>query len=222
MDICPINSICFDKNTFLLITVAGIVLITHFIGKTTDRVYLLEKDVYSNQSKVTRKINSYQTYIDRLRENRQTAHTHPSDAHTHQPIQNTFQQRIHNPLVAPERTYPYTIQQVPINIPTQGPPSGFQQVGVLIQQDGVGNQQTKLPLYGEQLYPRSKEWNYYIGSDGFQSVKLPITYQGRNSMDRNGCSEIYDGSVVNIDGYDSAFKATVYKLDAPKYLPHVL
>ena len=220
MDVCPVNSVCFDKNTFLLIAVAGIVIVTHFIGKLTDRLHLLERDVHLDKSTITNKMNSYSNYLDKLVDTNSNSSVQVLTSEI--PTSNIFYNRVYNPLTPPERTYPYTVQNVPINIPTRGPSSGFQQIGVLIQEDGVGNQQTKLPLYGQQLYPRSREWNYYIGSDGFQSIKLPITYKGRNSMDRNGCSEIYDGSVVNVDGYDSAFKATIYKLDAPKYLPHVI
>tara|TARA_B100000575_G_scaffold294364_1_gene309821 strand:+ start:9226 stop:9888 length:663 start_codon:yes stop_codon:yes gene_type:complete len=220
MDVCPVNSVCFDKNTFLLIAVAGIVIVTHFIGKLTDRLHLLERDVHLDKSTINNKMNSYSNYLDKLADTNSNSSVQVLTSEI--PTSNIFYNRVYNPLTPPERTYPYTVRNVPINIPTRGPSSGFQQIGVLIQEDGVGNQQTKLPLYGQQLYPRSREWNYYIGSDGFQSIKLPITYKGRNSMDRNGCSEIYDGSVVNVDGYDSAFKATIYKLDAPKYLPHVI
>ena len=41
-------------------------------------------------------------------------------------------------------------------------------------------------------------------------------------MDQYGCQELYDGNTVDINGYDSKFKVTMYKLDAPKYIPDVV
>ena len=45
-------------------------------------------------------------------------------------------QRIVNPLLPPERSYPYRINRVgvPVNVPTRGYATGYQQVGVLIEQ----------------------------------------------------------------------------------------
>ena len=40
-------------------------------------------------------------------------------------------------------------------------------------------------------------------------------------MEQTGCREMYDGSEVDVTGYDSKFKTTIYKLDIPKYLPFV-
>ena len=133
-----------------------------------------------------------------------------------------YRQRVDDPLSAPERSSPYTIPTASINIPTRGESSGYQQVGILIEENGTGNNQVKLPLYGQQLYPRSKEWNYYTNSDGYQSIKLSLKYNGRDSMDTYGCSELYNNNIVEVDGYDSKFKATIYKLDAPRYIPNIL
>ena len=78
-------------------------------------------------------------------------------------IESNNQQRIFNPLYGPERSYPHRINHlgVPINIPTRGYSEGYQQVGALIQEDGSGNNQKILPLYGEQTYPGSRQWKYY-------------------------------------------------------------
>ena len=92
-------------------------------------------------------------------------------------------------------------------------------MGVLISEDG--NDKKMLPLFGEQTYPGSRQWKYYTGSDGYQSVKLPVTNKSRNCQDTYGCDEIYEGNSVGVTGYGNNFKATIYKLDAPKYLPYV-
>ena len=72
-------------------------------------------------------------------------------------------------------------------------------------------QQKILPLYGEQTYPGSRQWKYYTGSDGYHSIKLPITNGNKHCQDSYGCDEIYDGNVVKVKGHDSGFKANIYK-----------
>tara|TARA_B110000971_G_scaffold193195_1_gene205978 strand:+ start:1965 stop:2618 length:654 start_codon:yes stop_codon:yes gene_type:complete len=217
MELCPVNAFCFDKNTFILVAVTIIVIIAHYIGGIDNKLINIEKNIESNEIRIDNKISKYNTHIGNNSNVEHSAVT----KHVHQVGQpQLYKERIDNPLMAPERSYSGHMPN--INIATQGEPTGFQQVGILIQEDGSGNNQTKLPLYGEQIYPRSREWRYYVGSDNYQSVKLGLTYEGRDSMDRHGCSELYDGNSVDVKGYDSKFKVTMYKLDIPKYLPHVV
>ena len=219
MNICPIDQFCFDKTTFLLLTIGLIIFVTHYIGEISNKVGALEKNIEKNDDKMYNKINKYKNELHNIR----SINNDLAIANLVQSNQNTlFHNRVHNPLTPPERTYPYHNNRIPINIATRGEPSQFQQVGVLIQEDGSGNNQVKLPLFGQQLYPRSREWRYYTGSDGYQSVKLSLKHNGRDSMDEHGCSELYNGNTVDIDGYDSKFKVTVYKLDAPKYIPNII
>jgi len=110
---------------------------------------------------------------------------------------------------------------IPINIKTRGEPTGYQQVGVLMDMSG-GDANKLLPLYGQETYPGSNQWNYYTASDGFQSVKLGVIQNNKDCQDHNGCSEIYDGTSINVNGYSSDFKANVYKLQAPRYIPHII
>jgi len=208
MDLCPVNAFCFDKNTFMLVAIAIIVIIAHYIGGIDNKLTNMEKNIESNELKMKTKMNTLASGLN---------NTHITTTTDHSKV---FQDRIDNPLVAPERSH--ISHRNAINIPTQGESTGFQQVGILIQEDGSGNNQTKLPLYGEQIYPRSREWRYYVESDNYQSVKLGLTHEGRDSMDRHGCSELYDGNIVEVKGYDSKFIVSMYKLDAPKYLPHVI
>ena len=209
MALCPTDSICFDKNTFLLSMVACIIIICHYIGNTNDKISDIKYELENSKHQMDDKINKYNVSL--LKNN--TPKIDP---------QTVYRQRVNDPLSAPERSSPYTIPSIPINIPTRGESSGYQQVGVLIEENGAGNNQVKLPLYGQQLYPRSKEWNYYTNSDGYQSIKLSLKYNGRDSMDTYGCPELYNNNIVEVDGYDSKFKVTIYKLDAPKYIPNVI
>ena len=50
-----------------------------------------------------------------------------------------------------------------------------------------------------------------------------IEFQNKNCQDTYGCDEIYEGEQVSVTGYDAAtFSATIYKLDAPRYLPYII
>jgi len=210
MALCPTDSICFDKHTLLLSIVACIIIISHFIGNTNDKIADIKYELENSRHQIDNKINKYN--ISLLK-----SYNIPKiDPQT------VYRQRVYDRLSAPERSSPYTVPSVPINTPTRGESSGYQQVGVLIEENGAGNNQVKLPVYGQQLYPRSKEWNYYTNSDGYQSIKLSLKYNGRDSMDTYGCSELYNNNIVEVDGYDSKFKVTIYNLDAPKYIPNML
>jgi len=218
MNICPIDTFCFDKTTFILFIVGLIIFITHYMGNISNKLGILENNLHTKDYQIEKKLSKYKDEISHVQSINDTL----SLANLMKTNQTAiFNNRVHNPLSPPERTYPYT-KSAPINIATRGEPSQFQQVGVLIQDDGTGNNQVKMPLFGQQLYPRSREWKYYTGSDGYQSVKLSVNINGRDSMDQYGCQELYDGNTVDIKGYDSEFKVTMYKLDAPKYIPDVV
>ena len=127
-------------------------------------------------------------------------------------------ERLVNPLLAPERSYD-NIYRIPVNIPTRGWNENYQQFGVISQGDKI------LPIYGRSLWRGSDKWNYYTNTDGFQSVKLPVFFKGRDCQDDTvGCDEIFDGDSVTVPQYgkDNEFKATVYKYDKPRYIPWVM
>lgn len=227
MEVCPAGFFCFDKNTFILIIVSFIMIVVFYINKNNDKFMYIEHKLNDNREMIKEKIIKYKNKIDNLRLNNQTLEREKSINnywdHERKYAIDKDQARIHNVLMPPERSHPYRTSSlgIPINIPTRGHSTGYQQVGVLIQEDGTGNNQKMLPLYGEQTYPGSRQWKYYTGSDGYQSVKLPVQNGNKDCQDTYGCDEIYEGNIVGVKGYDSQFKANIYKLDAPKYLPHV-
>jgi hypothetical protein len=123
-------------------------------------------------------------------------------------------ERIVNPLLPPERSFNSTYR-VPINMPTRGFSDNYQQVGAINSGDKI------LPLFGRPRWPGASRWNYYTSTDSFQSVKLPVNFKNRNCLDEIGCDEVYDGDAVGIPqfGQDREFKANIYRLDKPFYLP---
>ena len=133
-----------------------------------------------------------------------------------------FTDRIYNPLLPPERTDPGNIPpRVPINVPTRGYSTGYQQVGILMEENAPDGTKKILPLYGEQTYRGSNTWKYYTSTDGFHTVKLPIIHKKKNCLDDYGCEEIYDGNSIHILAYEKPYTASLYKIDGPTYLPTV-
>ena len=231
MEVCPVGFFCFDKNTFILLIVAIIVVIVYYINNNSNK-FLIEKQKFEENK------NEFAELKNELEKTNNTIKQLKSENTTSEIIDNAIRindfndaqylvdkdfQRVVNPLVAPERSFPYRINRigVPINIPTRGVSSGYQQVGALIQEGDDSNKKI-LPLFGMPTYPGSRQWLYYTGNDSYASVKLPVEHSGRSCQDDHGCSEIYDGDEITVSGYNSKFKVNLYNLDKPRYLPNVL
>jgi len=145
--------------------------------------------------------------------------THPRQVYRH------AQRRLSDILLAPERSNPrmspfsIDVSQVgvPINEPTRGESGPYQQVGYL-QAEG----EKILPLFGRQVYPGSNKWTYYTSTDQYHQVKVPIKINNKDCTGEYGCDEIYGDSKVDVPAYPNRdFKATIYSLDAPRYIPFV-
>ena len=118
--------------------------------------------------------------------------------------------RLSDPLMPPERTYPYMeTQMVPINIPTRGYPEQYQQYGILMKNDDRGE---TFSLFGRREYPGSRTYEYYVTSSSkYNAVKIPISSK----------KEIYDGAEISVPGHSGEYKVKLYELDSPKYIPIV-
>ena len=139
-------------------------------------------------------------------------------------------ERIINPLLPPERSYVNTYG-IPINVPSRGYSRGYQQVGLLYKKDGVegerqvGNDASSniLPLFGQAIYPGSNKFNYYVTSDKFNNVKMPFTMNnGKKSDDTHGIEELQDKQEIFLEEYNSNFVVKIYRLDKPRYIPHII
>lgn len=96
---------------------------------------------------------------------------------------------------------------IPINVATRSVNSAYRQVGILTRVNGP---ETILSLMGRPLFPSQDKWQFYTMSDKNQSVKLPVTYKKRSCTSDQGCDNIYNGDTVYVEGYNDAFKATIY------------
>ena len=108
------------------------------------------------------------------------------------------------------------IASIPINIPTQGLPESFQSVGMM----NVNGKM--LPLYGRRTAGSSDRWNYYTRTDTYNPVPIPLKYQKRDCMDDTGCTELYSGEHVKLEGTGEDGRVTIYKMDGPKYIPGLI
>lgn len=107
---------------------------------------------------------------------------------------------------------------VPINIPTQGRPQKPQQMGILTR---VSGPTTILPLMGQQLITNRDMFRYYTLSDSNLNIRLPVSHAGKNCTSEYGCDEIFDGDIIQVEGYNDLFKATVYQNANYQYIPYV-
>ena len=106
---------------------------------------------------------------------------------------------------------------IPINVATRSVNSAYRQVGILTR---VNGQETILSLMGRPLFPSQDKWQFYTMSDKNHSVKLPVTYKKRSCTSDLGCDNIYNGDTVYVEGYNDAFKATIYDTAMQYSIPY--
>ena len=129
-----------------------------------------------------------------------------------------------NPYSAPLRNdniFPnikWNVPTVPINIPTQGFDSTYRQIGILTRLSGS---EKILPLMGRPTIVNRDKWNFYTMTDKNNMIKLPVSNRGRSCTTEYGCDNIYNGDTVYVEGYNDAFKATIYDNDTMKYIPYL-
>jgi len=209
MSTCANGFICLNKQYMGLIIVVLIVFASYYMIQS-------KKNLDSEMSIIRNDLkSSNQRFLNYAIDNNIPSNPMFNLEHDYQ--------RVVNPLVAPERSYPYRPTRVglPININTRGPSSGFQQMGFLKETSSTGESKL-LPLFGEQTYPGSTLYRYYTNTDGFQSVKLPITNKNRDCMDEYGCDELFNGDNITVNGYDKQYNVQLYKIDRPRYNPYVI
>ena len=102
------------------------------------------------------------------------------------------------------------------NIKTRGPPEDYNMVGFIQDSDDSNKLQQ---LYGRRTYPNSNQWNYYVKSDQYNQIPIPININGSNCTDERGCSEVNDKDSINLFNKDHT--ATIYKPEPYYYNPYV-
>ena len=128
-----------------------------------------------------------------------------------------------NPYTAPLRStgfFPNTgdPRGVPINIKTRGFDTSYRQVGILTRKNG---KETILALMGRPLFANRNKWQYYSMTDKNNSIKLPVSRNGRSGTQEYGVDELYNSDTVYVEGYNDAFKVTLYDNYQPQYIPYL-
>jgi hypothetical protein len=122
-------------------------------------------------------------------------------------------------------TPPPGVPYVPIQVPTQGVPTEFQQIGVLAAQGGSAMSatpnRTLIPLFGRKVATSRERYNYYARTDGINPVQVPVSFKNRNCDDDNGCDEISSGDTVGVPLLGQTYVATTYRYNIPRYIPIV-
>jgi hypothetical protein len=108
------------------------------------------------------------------------------------------------------------VRGIPINIATQSVDTTYRQVGILTRINGG---EMILPLLGRPLITNRDKWNFYTMSDKNNIVKLPVTHKGKSCTNEYGCDNLYNGDTVYVEGYNDAFKVTMYDNQVMKYIP---
>lgn len=109
------------------------------------------------------------------------------------------------------------IRGIPINVPTRGFNEHYSQIGILTRNNGG---ETILPLMGRPLHTNRNKWQYYTMTDKNNVIKLPISKNGRSCTGQYGCDDLSNGDTVYVEGYNDAFKVTIYENDSPRYIPY--
>ena len=130
---------------------------------------------------------------------------------------------LQNPYVPPLSDNRYFIQRpvsIPINVSTNigAVDTEYRQMGILTPLNGP-NKDNILPLMGRPLFVNRQKYQYYTISNQHNNVKLPVSVKGRSGTNEYGVDQVFDGDTVYIDGYNSAFKVTIYDNDTIKYIP---
>ena len=126
---------------------------------------------------------------------------------------------LRNPYAPPlrdERIFAASV--VPINVSTNvgAVDTSYRQMGILTPTNTKGS---ILPLMGRPVFTNRDKWQYYTMSDQNNSVKLPISRNGKSCTNEYGCDRLFNGDTIYIEGLNEAYRVTIYDNDTIKYLP---
>lgn len=207
---CPPGVICFENISIciIILTLAIIVMFFYFnnIFKNNNSGNLNEKIIIKDNSI----LQSHGLFAT------------PGNSYSN--LQNDV---LMNPYEAPlrdDRHFPKDSSDVrgmpviPINVPTQSVEASYRQIGILTR---VNGNEMILPLMGKPLMTNRDKWNFYTMSDRNNMIKLPVIVNGKSGTHEYGVDNLYNGDSVYVEGYNDAFKVTVYDNNAPRYIPYL-
>jgi len=201
---CPPGVICVENISFCLLCI--ILLVIGFF------IYMNFKNNTNNTNNIT-----FENKRDGLFSN-----FLPSWPYT-----NLQKDVLLNPYDAPYKDERYFVQNIPINaVPINvstnlgAVDTTYRQMGIITPLNGASKDNI-LPLMGRPLFTNRDKWQYYTISNQHNNVKLPISFKGRSALTDYGVDKIYNGDTIYVEGYNDAFKVTIYENDTIKYLPFI-
>jgi len=115
------------------------------------------------------------------------------------------------------------LRNMPINVQTNigAVDTSYRQVGILTPIKNTQDTPTNkiLPLMGRPLFTNRDKWQFYTMTKN--NIKLPVSRNGKSGTSEYGCDNIYNGDTVYVEGYNDAFRATVYDNDTMRYIPSI-
>ena len=179
MSKCPPGTICFSNGIFVVIVlvIAGFIY-AYFLCRNqqqevSQKIHDLKQEINNSEVSFEKPIQNNK-FID-YHDTREITQINETPLYI---VDKTYE-RANNPFLAPLRSSPnqpttsISLQGlgVPINIPTRGHTTNYQQVGILTGGDQI------LPLFGKLTFPGSNKWLYYTATDKFQMIKIPVQYK---------------------------------------------
>ena len=206
---CPPGVICLENITMFFIVLLIIALI-YYLSKQQQTQPTIQT---TNEKIIIRENND----DERRRSPPFNFYMSPNYPYSNQPSDVLM-----SPYVPPLSDERYLVPggnvRVPINVQTNlgAVDTTYRQMGILTPLNGSNK---ILPLMGRPVFVNRDTWQYYTMSDQNNSVKLPIVRKGKSCTNEYGCDRVYSGDTVYVEGYNQAFKATIYDSDVVRYLP---
>lgn len=109
---------------------------------------------------------------------------------------------------------------VPINISTNigAVDTQYRQLGIMTATNSKGK---IIPLMGRPLFTNRDKWQYYTNSDQQNSMRLPVSRNGKSCTNEYGCDKLFNGDTVYVEGINEPYRVTLYDNDTIKYLPFI-
>jgi len=210
---CPPGVICVENVTLFLLFIILFVLGFFIYSNTKQNIIVNDRDNITIENRQVPSNNANSLFGGFL----------PSWPYTNMP-----KDVLLNPYAAPYRDERYFVPElnyvppsaVPINVSTNigAVDTTYRQMGIMTPLNGVSKDNI-LPLMGRPLFTNRDKWQYYTISNQHNNVKLPVSFKGKSALNDYGVDQIFSGDTVYVEGYNDAFKVTVYENDTIKYLP---
>ena len=211
---CPPGVICVENVTMCLLLIIIVILVFFIYSNSKQNITVNDRDNITIEQKTEPSRGWFGGFL-------------PS-----WPYNNLPKDVLLNPYAAPYRDERYLVPElsyippntVPINVSTNigavAAETSYRQMGIITPLNGTSKDNI-LPLMGRPLFTNRDKWQYYTISNQHNNVKLPISFKGRSALNDYGVDQIFSGDTIYVEGYNDAFKTTVYENDTIKYLPFV-